>query len=120
MSRWIVPQREWSMFCSVFSREHGGVPVDVTAVETRELERRGTGPESSGEVLATNRPLQEIRETREGTGRDVVVTVRDEADATSFLLEDVVRLVKIPPSATGSGLRIDTRDGVTALISVRA
>jgi hypothetical protein len=93
--------------------------VDVTAVETRELEGRGTQPESAREVLATNRPLQEIREARQGTVRDVVVTVRGEADATSFLVEDVVRLVEDPPSASGSGLRIDTRDGVTALVSLR-
>lgn len=119
MSRWVVPQRRWSTFCSAFSQEHGGAPVDVTAVETRQLEGRGPEPELAGDVLAVNRPLQEIREARRGTARDVVVTVRDEADATSFLVEDVVRLVEDPPSAQGSGLRIDTRDGVTALVSLR-
>lgn len=119
MSRWGIPQGRWSTFCSVFTREHGGVPVDVTAVDTLELEPHGSGPEPTGEVLAANCPLQEIRGTSEGRVLDVVVTVRDEAEAKSFLVRDAVRLVVDPPSASGSGLRIDTRDGMTALVSLR-
>lgn len=114
-----VPEAQWHPFCENFSRQHHGWLIGMHQLDTRQLEQGETAAQAGVPLISDNRPLQEVREERKDDIIEVMVTVGEGTDETSFLIEDVVALYRRRIGDAHEGLRIDNRNGTTTLIEFR-
>jgi hypothetical protein len=116
-----IPENEWQAFCESFTRQHHGWLVSVCQVDTRDVEQTTAPPARAPEQLFSgSRPLQELREGRTDDLTEVMVTVGEGSDETSFLIQDAVALYNRKSGAAHLGLRVDSGNGTTTLIEFRA
>ena len=114
-----IPENEWQAFCESFSRQHHGWLVGVRQVDTREVEQTTPPAGAPKQLFPGSRPLQELREGRTDDLTEVMVTVGEGTDETSFLIQDAVALYSRKSGAAHLGLRVDSGDGTTTLIEFR-
>jgi hypothetical protein len=114
-----IPENQWQQFCESFTRQHHGWLVSICQIETRERKGGPIQPHEGVALYPGTRPLQEIREGREGERIELMVTVGEGTDETSFLIEDAVTLYGRSSGHADEGLRIDCANGTTTLIEFR-
>lgn len=114
MSDTPIPAGQWQQFCETFTRRHHGWPVSLSRVDTDATDSESPVPQFEG-----YRTLQEVREGNRGDCADIMVTVGEGTDEVSFLIEDAIALYSRTGSATQEGLRIDTGNGMSALVEFR-
>ena len=115
-----IPENEWQAFCESFSRQHHGWLVGVCQVDTRDIAQSVPPARAPKQLFPGSRPLQELREGRTDDRTEVMVTVGQGADETSFLIQDAVALYSRRSGAAHQGLRVDSGNGTTTLIEFRA
>lgn len=109
-----IPKDQWWQFCDSFSREHYGWPVGMHKLGS------GTPPDAPDRLFAGFRPLREVREGTRGDVIEVMVTVGEGADETSYLIGDAVALYSRMSGDVQQGLRIDSSGGTSTLIEFGA
>jgi hypothetical protein len=114
-----IPESEWQQFCERFTRQHHGWLVGMRQLDTRDLLRGETAAQARVRLFPGNRLLQEVREGRSNDSVEVMVTVGEGADETSYLIEDAVALYSRRAGDAHQGLRIDSNHGKTTLIEFR-
>jgi len=113
-----IPPDEWPVFYPAFSRQHQGWLVHVSRLQTERLDD-GAPPGGRVDLYAGYRPLREVRAERNDRYSEVMVTVGEGTDETSFLIEDVSALYARRAGDAHQGLRIDSADGSTTLVEFR-
>lgn len=111
-----VSDDQWSKFCDTFSREHHGWLVSVEVAGTKADNARE--PEST-KVLAQNLPLQEVREAQNNGEKEIMITVGEGADETSFLVEHVAALFETSEAEKDTGMRIVSNDNISTVLQFR-
>ena len=112
-----IPEHQWREFCEDFTRQHHGWLVGMRQFQTRAVS--GDGMPAGEAVFSGKRPLQELRAGSAGNIAELMVTVGNGADETSFLTEDAVALYDRMRGDTRQGIRVDSDNGMTTLIEVR-
>ena len=119
MNDFEIPESQWETFCASFTHQHHGWLVGMHQLATEKL-LRGEIPAQAGVLLFPDyRPLQEVREGRVEEQVDVMVTVGEGTDETSFLIEDALALYNRKTGELHQGLRIDSCNGMTTLLDFR-
>jgi hypothetical protein len=108
---------EWRGFCDTFSREHHGWLVSV-AVSAPGL--GNTGEPMPAKILAQNLPLQEVREAQTDADAEIMITVGEGADETSFLVEKVAAVYENSDAEKDIGMRIDSTNNTSTVVQFRA
>jgi hypothetical protein len=108
---------EWGRFCDTFSREHHGWLVSVAVTDAI--------PDDAGELrpakmLAQNLPLQEVREAQTDSEAEIMITVGEGVEETSFLVENVAELYENTEADKDIGMRIDSINNSTTVLQFRA
>jgi hypothetical protein len=111
-----VSDDDWANFCDTFSREHHGWLISV--------EVAGPEPDRSHEpatpkVLAQNLPLQEVREAQHNGDAEIMITVGEGADETSFLVEHVAAVFETSEAEKDTGMRIDSTNNTCTMLQFR-
>ena len=119
MSDTRIPEEQWPQFCASFTRQHHGWLVSMRQLDTRHAEEAAGKAHPAVRLFPGSLPLQELREARSDAGAEVMVTVGDGAEETSFLIENAVALYSRKSDAAHQGLRVDTGNGTTTLIEFR-
>lgn len=107
---------EWARFCDMFSREHHGWLVSV-AMTGRE--QTGIHSFNPAEILAQNLPLQEVREAQSDGEAEIMITVGEGTEETSFLVENVAALYENTEEDKDLGMRIDSTNNTTTILQFR-
>ncbi|NVK43239.1 MAG: DUF5335 family protein [Oceanospirillaceae bacterium] len=109
-----IPETEWQSFCEQFSRQHHGWLVSLHQLATAELESA-----SPAALFAGEQPLQEVREGNHAEHAELIITVGEGRDETSFLIEDAIAVYSLRRNDAHRGLRIDNRGGTSTLLEFR-
>ncbi|MHB1214057.1 MAG: hypothetical protein ACYCY9_03625 [Thiobacillus sp.] len=109
-----IPENQWWQFCDSFSREHYGWPVGMLKLGS------GTPPDAPDRLFTGFRPLQEVREGTRGDVVEVMVTVGEGVDETSYLIGDAVALYSRMSGDVQQGLRVESSSGTSTLIEFGA
>lgn len=115
-----IPAGHWQQFCERFTQQHHGWLIDMHRCPTGTLESDKARDDAPLALLPRNRPLQEVREGDHGDCADVIVTVGQGSDETSYLIEDAIALYSLKNGGAERGLRIDASDGTSTLVEFRA
>ncbi|MFC6673068.1 hypothetical protein [Marinobacterium aestuariivivens] len=107
-----IAEAEWQSFCEQFTRQHHGWRV--------RLHQAGTGAADPKALFTGEQPLQEVREGTNGNRAEIIVTVGEGRNETSFLIEDAIGLYALRIDDAHRGLRIDSGDGTRTLLEFRA
>jgi hypothetical protein len=112
-----VSDNDWALFCDTFSREHHGwlVSVEVAGPKTG-----GAREPQPPKVLAQNLPLQEVREAQHNGDTEIMITVGEGADETSFLVEHVAALFETSEAEKDTGMRIVSSNNTSTVLQFRA
>lgn len=70
-------------------------------------------------LFSGNLPLEEVRAGHSNDSVEVMVTVGEGTNETSFLIEDAVALYSRGAGEVHQGLRVDSGDGTSTLIEFR-
>lgn len=108
---------DWGRFCARFSREHQGWLVSVGVISASE--NKFSEPDST-EFLAHNLPLQEIREAQNKDQVEIMITVGNGAQETSFLVENVAGVFETLEEDKHLGMRIDSTNAPSTIIQFRS
>jgi hypothetical protein len=111
-----VSDDDWANFCDTFSREHHGWLVSV---EVASPERGGARELMAPKLLAQNLPLQEVREAQHNGDAEIMITVGEGADETSFLVEHVAALFETSEAEKDTGMRIDSTNNTSTMLQFR-
>lgn len=103
-------------FCETFTHRYRDSPADVRQLRTDEVRADRNGSAVSRELLPETNILYEVREGQQDGRSEIMVTVRNGADDTSFLIENVVALFSRGEGDICHGLRVDSGSGVTTLV----
>jgi hypothetical protein len=114
----LIPEDHWLEFCESFTRQHRGWLTDMRLIDTRSVEAGKTPEHKPVELFPGVRPLQELREDHSNSLAELMVTVGDGADETSYLIEDAIALYSRMQGDTRQGVRIDSGNGTTTLIEI--
>jgi hypothetical protein len=114
-----IPENEWPQFCEGFTRQHHGWLIGMRQLNTAELQRDEASGYKPIELFTGNRSLQEIRQGYKDGLVEIMVTVGEGLEETSFLIEDIVALYRRKVADAHQGLRIDSNNGTTTLIEFR-
>jgi hypothetical protein len=71
-------------------------------------------------MLAQNLPLQEIREAQSQGDAEIMITVGEGIDETSFLVENVADLYENTEADKDIGMRIDSANNTSTVVQFRA
>ncbi|MGD8875112.1 MAG: hypothetical protein PVH38_08190 [Gammaproteobacteria bacterium] len=113
-----IPEDHWLEFCESFTRQHRGRLTDMQLIDTRSVEA-GMPPEHKPVALFPGvRPLQELRGDHSNSLAELMVTLGDGADETSYLIEDAIALYSRMQGDARRGVRIDSGNGTTTLIEI--
>ena len=113
-----ITEDHWPEFCESFTRQHRGWLTDMQLVDTRTLEA-GKSPEHKPlQLFSGVLPLQELRENHSSSLAELMLTLGDGADETSYLIEDAIALYSRMQGDTRRGVRIDSGNGTTTLIEI--
>ena len=115
-----IPASHWLQFCEDFTRRHHGWQVGMRQIDTRELAQGVASAHEGIRLFPGNRPFQEVREGANDDHAEVMVTVGEGLDETSFLIEDAVALFHRKAGEADQGLRVDSDSGITTLIEFRS
>lgn len=115
-----IPQRQWPQFCESFTLQHHGWLVSVRQLPTEELERDQAAANGAAQVLSADHLLQDVREGRQDDAVEIMVTVGEGREETSFLIEDAIALFTRRIGDAHEGLRIDSGNGMTTLVRFRS
>ncbi len=114
-----VPENAWRERCEIFSREHRGWLVNVRRVETARLEQDRAAALAAGQLLVSDKPLQQVVEAEQAGKVELAVTVGKGADSDTIRVADAVRLIRERRDGAHAGLRIDSNDGTSTLVEFR-
>lgn len=114
-----VPEKEWQAFCEDFTRQHQGWLVGISQQDTHSVEAGRRAAQAPAPLFPGERPLQELREGRTNEHVELMVTVGDGADETSYLIEDAIAVYARRNGAAHRGVRVDSGNGMTTLIEFR-
>ncbi len=114
-----IPKDRWQDFCTDFTRQFQGEAAGIRQLRTGDLGRDKAGEAGSNALLDRPRPLYEVREGQADGRTEIMVTVRDGRDDTSFLIEDTIALFSRRSGDKYAGLRVDSGNGTTTLIEFR-
>ena len=109
-----IPETEWLSFCEQFTRQHHGWLVSLHQLPTAELDSASPAALFTGE-----QPLQEVREGNHAQHAELIITVGEGRDETSFLIEDAIAVYALRRNDAHRGLRIDCRSGTSTLLEFR-
>ncbi|MCG6970046.1 MAG: DUF5335 family protein [Gammaproteobacteria bacterium] len=107
---------EWGKFCNAFSREHHGWLVSVAITD---ITSDTASKPISMKILADNLPLQEVREAQTKTEAEIMITVGEGIDETSFLVENVAALYENSDANKDVGMRIDSSNRTSTVVQFR-
>lgn len=107
-----VAKSRWPDFCREFARRHQGALVAVRRCLSTDSDSMKPTP------LAHDQALYDIREGQQNGVAEVMVTVREGNDDTSFLIENAIALYRLENGSTETGLRVDSSDGTTTLVEL--
>ncbi|MGD8594416.1 MAG: DUF5335 family protein [Gammaproteobacteria bacterium] len=108
---------KWKQFCDAFSREHHGWLVSVAVTGAKP---NGGKEPMPTKMLAQNLPLQEIREAQSQGDAEIMITVGEGIDETSFLVENVADLYENTEADKDIGMRIDSANNTSTVVQFRA
>jgi hypothetical protein len=111
-----IPKDRWHDLCADLTRRFQGQAAVIRQLRTADLQGDGAGEVRSNLLLEPARPLYEVRAGRAGEQTEVMVTVRDGHDDTSFLIEDAVALFSRRSGDDDTGLRVDSGNGTSTLL----
>jgi hypothetical protein len=114
-----IPEKEWQSFCEDFTRQHTGWLVGISQQDTHSVEAGRQTAQAPMRMFPGERPLQELREGRKDDHVELMVTVGDGADETSFLIEDAIAVYVRRQGAAHQGARVDSGNGMSTLIEFR-
>jgi hypothetical protein len=114
-----IPDNQWQLFCEGFTRQHHGWLVSLCQLQTRELGTGDTPAQTAVHLFPGTRPLEEVREGHSNGRAEIMVTVGEGSDETSFLIEDAVALYTRRAGDAHQGLRVDSGNGTSTLIEFR-
>jgi hypothetical protein len=118
MNEIAISRNQWSQFCKQFSHQHHGWPVSL---HQRANDDPQTGQESAEMALYPGyRSLQEVCEGQQGMRIEIIVTVVDGMQETSFLIADAIAIYSRNIGETHQGLRIDSNNGRSTLLEFPA
>ena len=113
-----IPEDHWLEFCESFTREHRGWLTGMHLIDTRSAEAGDTPAHKPVELFPGVCPLQELREDHSNNLAEIMVTLGDGADETSYLIEDAIALYSRMQGDARQGVRIDSGNGTTTLIEI--
>jgi len=113
-----IPEPQWREFCEDFTRQHHGWLVGIQQLETSAVEA-GRTAHKPVQLTPGDRPLQELRAGRTNDVAELMVTVGEGVDETSYLIEDAVALYSRMRGEAHQGVRIDSGNGTTTLVEFR-
>jgi len=114
-----IPEDRWQEFCEDFTRRYHGWRTGLRQLVTPAAVTSAAPAEPSVDLFQGTRPLQEVREGCTDCVAELMVTLGDGADETSYLIEDAIALYSRMRGDVLQGLRIDSGNGTTTLIEVR-
>ncbi len=112
-----IARNQWWQFCEMYSRQHLGWLVGLRQLASERV--HALAPETVP-LYPGYRALQEVREGEQGEQVEVMVTVAEGTQATSFLIADAVALYIRSIGDADLGLRIDSGNGKSTLLEFRA
>jgi hypothetical protein len=114
-----IPQTQWGQFCESFTRHYHGRAVGMRQLDTCEPKGGEPRKQAPDRLFPGARALQEVREGSTDAYVEVMVTVGEGTDETSFLIEDVVALSALGTADADQGLRVDSANGKATLIELQ-
>jgi hypothetical protein len=115
-----IARSEWQQFCEDFSRQHHGWLVSMSQLDTTAVAPDAdTGPQRA-RLFTGHSPLQEVRRGLNDDRFEIMVTVGEGTEETSFLIENAVALFSRRMGDAHQGLRIDSGNGKTTLVEFRS
>jgi hypothetical protein len=115
-----IAQSDWQQFCEDFSRQHHGWLVSISQLDTTAVEPDADAGPQGARLFPGHSPLQEVRKGRSDDRFEIMVTVGEGTEETSFLIENAVALFRRRKGEAHQGLRIDSGDGKTTLVEFRS
>jgi len=112
-----IANDEWGRFCERFSREHHGWLVSVGVTATPSDDNTKLQP---ARFLARDLPLQEIREAETKDQVEIMITVGEGTEETSFLVENVADVFQNIEEDKHLGVRIDSANSASTIIQFRS
>ncbi len=115
-----IPVNQWRQFCESFTLQHHGWLVNLCQLDSGSLQQDTPSAHAAIQLFSDYRMLQEVREGREDDRIEILVTVGEGTDQTSFLIVDAIALFMRRIGDAHHGLRVDSRNATTTLIEFRA
>jgi len=121
MTQAAIPQQQWRSFCNEFSRQHHGWRVNLTVIDTRQLDAQPQAADTAATPLVTDQLFQGIIVDTREQALELTILVGEGGHHTAHPIGQPLR-IQFEQLAGGAhrGLRIDSASGETTLLVFRS